>query len=255
MANNISRIFNSSFAKRLSNSADDAVKALRKNKNFKKLEPGVKDIVTRKTTQNTVNNIIENIPNKSNDFAKRFGTKLTMNTEGVYDDFGKRIGDMKLNRQNDGIVGVKGEILNPSKAKKNLNFVEPTTKDVTTKPITRLNPIATDENITDIIEEKVTATGMKMSNGSFVPTKLTTQYSGNKDGYRIKGTSTSAQIPDVSTVKRSSLGKGTKKPKDPKADNWVYKAAAAGVGGGLILSMSNSRGQQSNQQLYGQGGY
>lgn len=46
-----------------------------------------------------------------------------------------------------------------------------------------------------------------------------------------------------------------KKKKDPKADNWVYKAAAAGVGGGLVLSMSNSRGQQSNQQLYGQGGY
>lgn len=46
-----------------------------------------------------------------------------------------------------------------------------------------------------------------------------------------------------------------KKKKDPKADNWVYKAAAAGVGGGLVLSMSNNRGQQSNQQLYGQGGY
>lgn len=46
-----------------------------------------------------------------------------------------------------------------------------------------------------------------------------------------------------------------KKKKDPKADNWVYKAAAAGVGGGLVLSMSNSRGQQNNKQLYGQGGY
>lgn len=38
-------------------------------------------------------------------------------------------------------------------------------------------------------------------------------------------------------------------------NNWVYKAAAAGVGGGMVLSMSNSRGQQSNSQLYGQGGY
>lgn len=37
--------------------------------------------------------------------------------------------------------------------------------------------------------------------------------------------------------------------------NWVYKAAAAGVGGGLVLSMSNNKGQQSNNQLYGQGGY
>lgn len=39
------------------------------------------------------------------------------------------------------------------------------------------------------------------------------------------------------------------------ANNWVYKAAAAGVGGGMVLSMSNSRGQQPNSQLYGQGGY
>lgn len=38
-------------------------------------------------------------------------------------------------------------------------------------------------------------------------------------------------------------------------DNWVYKAAAAGVGGGLVLSMASNKGQQSNSQLYGQRGY
>lgn len=38
-------------------------------------------------------------------------------------------------------------------------------------------------------------------------------------------------------------------------NNYVYKMAAAGVGGGLVLSMANNRGQQSNAQLYGQGGY
>lgn len=37
--------------------------------------------------------------------------------------------------------------------------------------------------------------------------------------------------------------------------NWVYKAAAAGVGGGMVLSMANNKGQQTNNQLYGQGGY
>lgn len=39
------------------------------------------------------------------------------------------------------------------------------------------------------------------------------------------------------------------------ANNWVYKAAGAGVGGGIVLSMFNNRGQQPNSQLYGQGGY
>lgn len=38
-------------------------------------------------------------------------------------------------------------------------------------------------------------------------------------------------------------------------NNFIYKMAAAGVGGGIVLSMSNRKGQQSNSQLYGQGGY
>lgn len=37
------------------------------------------------------------------------------------------------------------------------------------------------------------------------------------------------------------------------AQNWVYRAAGLGVGGGLVLSMSNNKGQQTNNQLYGQG--
>ena len=60
--------------------------------------------------------------------------------------------------------------------------------------------------------------------------------------------------------KLSSIGSNknaSAKNQDPKgnANNWVYKAAAAGVGGGLVLSMANNKGQQSNSQLYGQGGY
>ena len=35
-------------------------------------------------------------------------------------------------------------------------------------------------------------------------------------------------------------------------NNWVYKAAGAGVTGGLVLSMARDRGQQNNNQLYGQ---
>ena len=58
--------------------------------------------------------------------------------------------------------------------------------------------------------------------------------------------------------KLSSIGSNknvSAKNEDPKGNgsNWVYKAAAAGVGGGLVLSMANNKGQQSNSQLYGQG--
>ena len=35
-------------------------------------------------------------------------------------------------------------------------------------------------------------------------------------------------------------------------NNIAYRAASAGVGGALIFSMANNKGQQSNQQLYGQ---
>lgn len=47
------------------------------------------------------------------------------------------------------------------------------------------------------------------------------------------------------------------KNKDKKGvgNNWVYKMAAAGVGGGMVLSMFENKGQQSNAQLYGQQGY
>ena len=58
--------------------------------------------------------------------------------------------------------------------------------------------------------------------------------------------------------KLSSIGSNknvSAKNEDPKGNgsNWVYKAAAAGVGGGLVLSIANNKGQQSNSQLYGQG--
>lgn len=37
-----------------------------------------------------------------------------------------------------------------------------------------------------------------------------------------------------------------------KGNNFVYQMATLGVGGALVLNMSNNRGQQSNAQLYGQ---
>ena len=74
-----------------------------------------------------------------------------------------------------------------------------------------------------------------------------------QEAQSIRSTNTNAD--SIGKKKSSADNKPGKNKKDPKADNWVYKAAAAGVGGGLVLSMSNSRGQQSNQQLYGQGRY
>lgn len=43
-------------------------------------------------------------------------------------------------------------------------------------------------------------------------------------------------------------------PKVPKKSgaNWVYGAGATAIGGGILFSMSNNKGQQSNSQLYGQ---
>lgn len=38
----------------------------------------------------------------------------------------------------------------------------------------------------------------------------------------------------------------------PNANNWVRTAVGTGIVGGLVLNMSNNRGQQSNSQLYGQ---
>lgn len=64
------------------------------------------------------------------------------------------------------------------------------------------------------------------------------------------------QLKDFDAKNSPSGGnKSVDKIKDAKADNWVYKLAGAGVGGGIVLSMANNKGQQSNSQLYGQGGY
>lgn len=68
--------------------------------------------------------------------------------------------------------------------------------------------------------------------------------------------STNTNTSSIGT-KSPSGGNASAKNTDTKANanNWVYKAAGAGVGGGIVLSMFNNRGQQPNSQLYGQGGY
>lgn len=61
----------------------------------------------------------------------------------------------------------------------------------------------------------------------------------------------------ISAQHNSDMPNKSANNKDSKGigNNFIYRAAAAGVGGGLVLSMANNKGQQSNAQLYGQGGY
>lgn len=61
--------------------------------------------------------------------------------------------------------------------------------------------------------------------------------------------------PKSTVNKKSSNASAKNTDLKGNGNNFVYKMAAAGVGGGLVLSMSNKKGQQSNSQLYGQGGY
>lgn len=57
---------------------------------------------------------------------------------------------------------------------------------------------------------------------------------------------------NTTNTKSPAGGNKSAEKKTMDRDNFVYKMAAMGVGGGLVLSMANTGGQQSNAQLYGQ---
>lgn len=61
--------------------------------------------------------------------------------------------------------------------------------------------------------------------------------------------------PELEKKLKTNGGGSQNKAATGDGNNWVYKVASAGVGGGLVLSMANNKGQQSNSQLYGQRGY
>ena len=54
---------------------------------------------------------------------------------------------------------------------------------------------------------------------------------------------------DFMPTTRTSKNKGI----DFDKNSFAYKAAGLGVGGAIVFSMANNKGQQSNSQLYGQG--
>lgn len=168
----------------------------------------------------------------------------------------------------DSLPKKESKILNPSRAKKDANFVKPSTKDLTDSSFARIS-IGQGQDFRNIAFNNIEGSGYAMKDGTFIPSKLTGSYS-NLKGDPVKTKVTSHLNPVVETKEsleqlakekkvydRASLRKQQQQQKRKKSnpDNWVYKAAAAGVGGGLILSMANNKGQQSNQQLYGQGGY
>ena len=166
----------------------------------------------------------------------------------------------------------ESKILNSKRATKNVNFVEPTTKDLTGSNIARSQVGLKGHDLRDAVWENIEGKGYEMKDGTFIPVKMNALYSMPGEDATISSVKTTVkQKPIVHTkesleqlnkernvynrseLKKKLNNKNNKKQGDP--NNIVYKMAAAGVGGGIVLSMSNRKGQQSNSQLYGQGGY
>lgn len=80
------------------------------------------------------------------------------------------------------------------------------------------------------------------------------QFATDKFGEELKNKESQFKKKQAKMENFSKQPNASAKNRDIKGvgNNWVYKAAAAGVGGGILFSMFDSRGQQSNAQLYGQ---
>lgn len=92
--------------------------------------------------------------------------------------------------------------------------------------------------------------GIKSEKG-FIPLKET-KISHTSNGFERQENPLSFQKKVVEDVD-ASIGNASAKDANLKARNFVYKAAAMGVGGGVVLNLFNNKGEQSNTQLYGGG--
>lgn len=216
-------------------SVDDKLRS-RMEKNLSKKQKKRDAAVNKQRRTNEYNNNVLKNKQKRLDYEKTLEAKrlsdLEKSYDGVFDD-----NNIVFKRKD--VINSDGTF-NASKADD--YYYEITNKavdfkreieDVVDMPIERARKIVNEE---DILNSKVV-------NGGTSNVKTSPQTKKNQQG-------------NPNPASDASIGNpSAKKKKDPKADNFVYKMAAAGVGGGLVLSMSNSRGQQSNQQLYGQGGY
>lgn len=99
--------------------------------------------------------------------------------------------------------------------------------------------------------------GIQSKDGSFIPLSRTTINPYAKEGELKRAKS---YYPNSKPKMRKEI---KEKPPKVKSDNdsikdkvqgtqnFVYKMAAMGVGGGLVLNLANNKGQQTNNQLYG----
>lgn len=216
-------------------SVDDKLRS-RMEKNLSKKQKKRDAAVNKQRRTNEYNNNVLKSKQKRLDYEKTFEAKrlsdLEKSYDGVFDD-NNIVFKRKDVINNDGTFNAsKADDYYHEITNKAVDFKREI-KDVVDMPMERARKIVNEE---DILNSKVV-------NGGTSNIKASSQTKKNQQG-------NPNPAGDAATGNSSA-----KKKKDPKADNWVYKAAAAGVGGGLVLSMSNSRGQQSNQQLYGQGGY
>jgi hypothetical protein len=216
-------------------SVDDKLRS-RMEKNLSKKQKKRDAAVNKQRRTNEYNNNVLKSKQKRLDYEKTFEAKrlsdLEKSYDGVFDD-NNIVFKRKDVINNDGTFNAsKADDYYHEITNKAVDFKREI-KDVVDMPMERARKIVNEE---DILNSKVV-------NGGTSNIKASSQTKKNQQGNPNPAGDAATKNPSA------------KKKKDPKADNWVYKAAAAGVGGGLVLSMSNSRGQQSNQQLYGQGGY
>lgn len=262
MANNVSKIFNSSFTKNLSNKIDDAlstsIKNLRKNPNFKSLDKGTKNrIITMKMPEKVQSEVVDKIGNGASKFKNKFGTKFVKASpylDNTYEDLGFKIGK---NREN---IASERILKENSKSIKEVDDWIDEIANIRQNRNVNNHVSITDETIKkkqqEIIKQKNTEN--HFYNKEKLNKRLEQRLSHIKNiengtvGMPIRNLSNS----ENSTINKNitaSVNKNNNSVANP--NNWVYKLAAAGVGGGMVLSMSNNKGQQTNSQLYGQGGY
>ena len=99
--------------------------------------------------------------------------------------------------------------------------------------------------------------GIQSKDGSFIPITKTVINPYAKEGELKEATvHLSNRKPKMRKEIREKPSKvkeddSSIKDKFQGTQNFVYKMAAMGVGGGLVLNLANNKGQQTNNQLYG----
>lgn len=261
----ISKIFNSSFTKRLIGKVDDAIdsgiKNLRKNANFKALDKGTQNrIVNMKIPGRVQSEVVEGLENGASSFKDKFGTKLVQNADGNYEDLGFRIGKQRESAASSRIS---------KQSSKKIEEVDDLADEIANMREKRVREGLASNGGVSITDETIAQRKQELNNirnkekkvydkeGLQEKLKRRQDFKNNIENGTVGMPQRKGQVSGSQTNKNTTNKNTTNKNTDKKGigNNFVYRAAAAGVGGGIVLSMANNRGQQSNAQLYGQGGY